>query len=111
VNALAGQTVTVIAVGDSYTSWEGSKDETTGETRIGLSYSKLCQSVQPGGVILLGDGAISIQVRPLKRMSSSKLLPTAERFVPSTHAGNFLHQLLLQQYVILIFGIFLQPGG
>ena len=62
-NVHTGQTVAVVAVGDGYTSWEGYKDEATGETRIGLSYNKLCQSVQPGGIILLGDGAISIQVR------------------------------------------------
>ena len=56
----AGQAIIVEAVGDRYTSWEGYKDEN--ETRIGLSYEKLCQSVEPGGKILLADGTITIQV-------------------------------------------------
>jgi hypothetical protein len=59
----AGQAITVAAVGDEYTSWEGYKDEATGETKIGLSYAKLCQHVKPGGRILLADGSISILVR------------------------------------------------
>eukprot|EP00798_Chlamydomonas_sp_ICE-L_P024512 gene24512-10114_t len=48
------------AVGDRYTTFEGYKDEN--ETRIGLSYDKLCQSVGPGNNILLADGSLSIRV-------------------------------------------------
>jgi hypothetical protein len=33
-----------------------------GETKIGISYAKLCQSVKPGNIILIADGAISIEV-------------------------------------------------
>ena len=58
----AGQPIIVEAVGDRYTEFEGYKDEETGETRIGLSYAKLCQSVKPGNRILLADGSISIRV-------------------------------------------------
>ena len=54
-----GQTIIIEAVGDSYTSFEGYKED--GETRIGLSYSKLCSSVQAGNRILLADGSISIE--------------------------------------------------
>ncbi len=43
INLEAGQMVTVVAVGDDYDKWEGYKDEATGETKIGISYAKLCQ--------------------------------------------------------------------
>jgi pyruvate kinase len=33
-----------------------------GETKIGLSYGKLCQFVKPGNSILLSDGTITIEV-------------------------------------------------
>ena len=56
----AGQDIVVEAVGDRYTQFEGYK--TDKETRIGLSYSKLCQSVKPGNKILLADGTVSIEV-------------------------------------------------
>jgi pyruvate kinase len=56
----AGQDIIVEAVGDAYTSFEGYKTET--ETRIGLSYAGLCQSISPGKRILLADGTISIEV-------------------------------------------------
>jgi len=46
----------VVAVGDDYTSWEGFKNEATGETKIGLSYAKLCQYLKPGHFILLSGG-------------------------------------------------------
>lgn len=55
-----GQEIIVEAVGDRYASFEGHKTEE--ETRIGLSYDKLCQSVVPGNRILLADGTISIEV-------------------------------------------------
>ena len=42
----AGQEIIVEAVGDEYTTFEGFKTDT--ETRIGLSYAKLCQSVTKG---------------------------------------------------------------
>ncbi|GLC60287.1 hypothetical protein PLESTB_001594600 [Pleodorina starrii] len=61
IQLVAGQDVTVVAVGDEYVRWEGYK-EATGETKIGISYAKLCQSIKPGGIILLADGAISIEV-------------------------------------------------
>ena len=55
-----GQQIIIEAVGDSYASFEGYKED--GETRIGLSYGKLCSSVQAGNRILLADGSISIEV-------------------------------------------------
>ncbi|EFJ40446.1 pyruvate kinase [Volvox carteri f. nagariensis] len=61
IELVAGQDVTVVAVGEEYVRWEGYK-EATGETKIGISYAKLCQSIKPGGTILLADGAISIEV-------------------------------------------------
>jgi pyruvate kinase len=57
-----GQEITLVAVGDAYTSWEGYKDPETGETRIGISYEQLCDDVKEGSRILIGDGAILIQV-------------------------------------------------
>ncbi len=33
-----------------------------GETRIGISYNDLAQAVQPGSIILLGNGASKLQV-------------------------------------------------
>ena len=56
----ANQPITIEAVGDKYTEFEGYK--TPEETRIGLSYAKLCQSVKPGNNILIADGSISIKV-------------------------------------------------
>ena len=56
----AGQPITVEAVGDKYTEFEGYK--TDEETRIGLSYARLCQSVHAGNTILIADGSISIRV-------------------------------------------------
>jgi Pyruvate kinase, barrel domain len=38
------------------------QDEATGETRIGMSYAKLCESVSPGNRILIADGTIVIEV-------------------------------------------------
>jgi pyruvate kinase len=61
IDLAAGQTIIVEAVGARYTEFEGYKEE-GGETRIGLSYDKLCQSVKPGNNILLADGNISIRV-------------------------------------------------
>jgi pyruvate kinase len=55
-----GQLIVVEAVGDNYTTFEGYK--TPEETRIGLSYAHLCQSITPGKRILLADGTISIEV-------------------------------------------------
>lgn len=62
IELAAGQPIIVEAVGSRYTEFQGYKDDSTGETRIGLSYDKLCQSVKPGNRILLADGSISIQV-------------------------------------------------
>ncbi len=59
----AGQEIIVEAVGDAYTTFEGYK--TPEQTRIGLSYDKLCQSITPGKRILLADGTISIEVEEI----------------------------------------------
>ncbi|GIL77051.1 hypothetical protein Vretimale_3233 [Volvox reticuliferus] len=71
IELVAGQDVTVVAVGDDYVRWEGYK-EATGETKIGISYANLCQSIKPGGTILLADGAISIEVVSI--LSDTELL-------------------------------------
>eukprot|EP00854_Cymbomonas_tetramitiformis_P018551 gene18552-22148_t len=60
IELVQGQDIIVYAAGDEYTAWEGYKTEE--ETKIGLSYSKLCSSVKPGNVILIADGTISIEV-------------------------------------------------
>ena len=59
---VAGQEVTLAAVGAEYTSFEGFKDEATGETVVGCSYAKLCSSVSPGMKILCADGTLSLEV-------------------------------------------------
>ena len=59
----AGERIVVEAVGDRYTEFEGYK--TDAETRIGLSYAKLCSSIGVGDCILLADGTISIRVDEL----------------------------------------------
>jgi len=46
INLEAGQPIVIEAVGDKYTEFEGFKNEE--ETRIGLSYAKLCKSVTKG---------------------------------------------------------------
>ncbi len=43
-----------------YTEFQGYSDEN--ETRIGVSYARLCQSVRPGNRILIADGTIVIEV-------------------------------------------------
>jgi pyruvate kinase len=63
IDLVAGQAIIVEAVGDIYTEFEGFKTEA--ETRIGLSYAKLCQSVVPGNTLLLADGTISIRVEEI----------------------------------------------
>lgn len=55
-----GQKIVIEAVGDHYTEFEGFQTEA--ETRIGISYEKLCQSVAAGGRILLADGLITVVV-------------------------------------------------
>jgi pyruvate kinase len=65
----AGQDIIVQAVGDDYTTFEGYKTAT--ETRIGLSYAGLCQSMAPGKRILIADGTISIEV--LEMLSATEL--------------------------------------
>ena len=72
ISLVAGQAIIVEAVGDRYTSFEGYKDEN--ETRIGLSYDKLCTSVQPGNRILLADGSLSIRVEEI--LSATELRGT-----------------------------------
>ena len=69
IRLVQGQEVIIEAVGDSYTTFEGYSNEK--ETRIGLSYAKLCQSVKPGGKILMADGTISIEV--LELLSDTEL--------------------------------------
>ena len=56
----AGQEIIVYAAGDEYTSFEGYK--TPEETKIGVSYAKLCQSVKPGNRLLFADGTVVIEV-------------------------------------------------
>jgi pyruvate kinase len=58
-----GQSIVIEAVGDRYSEFEGYKD--AAETRIGLSYAKLCSSVSTGNKILLADGTISIEVQEI----------------------------------------------
>eukprot|EP00798_Chlamydomonas_sp_ICE-L_P026970 gene26970-34984_t len=65
----AGQTIIVEGVGARYTEFEGYKDAK--ETRIGLSYDKLCQSVTVGNKILLADGSLTIRV---EEVLSNKIL-------------------------------------
>ncbi|KAJ1479371.1 Pyruvate/Phosphoenolpyruvate kinase-like domain-containing protein [Baffinella frigidus] len=60
ISLVKDQDIIIEAVGDSYTTFEGYKTEE--ETRIGLSYGKLCQSVKAGNRILIADGTIVIQV-------------------------------------------------
>mmetsp|Transcript_24731 Transcript_24731/g.44566 ORF Transcript_24731/g.44566 Transcript_24731/m.44566 type:complete len:725 (-) Transcript_24731:218-2392(-) len=62
IELVAGQEVILVAVGDKYNEWEGYKDEATGETKIGISYAKLCQHVKPGNKILIADGSLSIEI-------------------------------------------------
>ena len=59
----ANQDIIVEAVGDKYTEFEGYKTEE--ETRIGLSYAKLCQSVKVGNRILIADGTVVIEVKEI----------------------------------------------
>ena len=55
------QEIIVYAAGpDEYTTFEGYKTEE--ETKIGCSYAKLCQSVQPGNRLLFADGSVVIKV-------------------------------------------------
>ena len=63
IRLVQGQEVIVEAVGDRYTEFEGYKDEN--ETRIGLSYAKLCASVSPGNKLLLADGTITIEIEAI----------------------------------------------
>ena len=55
-----GQSIIIEAVGADYINFEGYKAEA--ETRIGLSYAKLCDTLVPGNIILIADGTISIKV-------------------------------------------------
>ena len=41
------------------------QDEATGETKIGLSYDRLCQTVSVGNRILIADGTIVITVEEI----------------------------------------------
>lgn len=49
-------------MGADYTTWEGFTNPETGETKIGLSYDKLCQTMKPGSRILIADGTLAIEV-------------------------------------------------
>jgi pyruvate kinase len=69
-----GQEIIIEAVGDMYTQFEGYK--TPKETRIGLSYGKLCSSVTPGDRILIADGTITVTVQKL--LSPTELLGEVE---------------------------------
>jgi pyruvate kinase len=63
------QVVLVEAVGDAYVSWEGYSNDS--ETRIGISYTKLCQTVKPGDTIRLEDGTITLVA--MQKISSTVL--------------------------------------
>jgi pyruvate kinase len=64
------QAIIIEAVGDKYTTFEGYKDET--ETRVGVSYARLCSSVSTGDRILLADGTLTVVVE--KVLSAKELL-------------------------------------
>jgi pyruvate kinase len=76
-----GQDITIVAAGDEYTSYEGFKDEETGETVIGCSYARLAQTVKPGNRLLFADGSVVIEITDIvdektvkgKCMNSKKL--------------------------------------
>ncbi|KAL6747625.1 pyruvate kinase [Haematococcus lacustris] len=72
IDLVAGQEVTLVAVGDQYTSWEGGLNPETGEVRIGVSYAKLCRSMSPGKRILISDGSLVIEV--LRIVSDTELV-------------------------------------
>ena len=61
----AGQELTLFAAGDDYTTFEGFKDEVTGETVIGCSYAALAQTVKPGNRILWADGSVVFVVKEI----------------------------------------------
>jgi pyruvate kinase len=61
----AGQELVLHAAGDDYTTFEGFKDEATGETVIGCSYAALAQSVKPGNRILWADGSVVFVVKEI----------------------------------------------
>lgn len=71
----ADQEVIIYAAGAEYTTWEGYK--TPEETKIGVSYGKLCMDINPGQTILIADGTICIQV-----IQTSSFLPLQRRFTP-----------------------------
>ena len=58
IELVAGEIITVVAVGAKYETYEGFRDEATGQVTIGLSYAKLCRDVKVGGRILIGDGQV-----------------------------------------------------
>lgn len=55
-----GQEIFIETVGAQYTTWEGFKEGS--ETRIGISYDRLCHVLSPGDHILLQDGTIAVEV-------------------------------------------------
>ncbi|KAI8465728.1 MAG: pyruvate kinase [Monoraphidium minutum] len=75
IEIVKGQEVKVVAVGGGYTTFEGFKDEASGETVIGLSYGSLCEHVKPGGRILLADGSLTLEVRAI--LSATELVGVA----------------------------------
>lgn len=76
-----GQLIIVEAVGAAYTEFQGYKEE-GGETRIGVSYDKLCETMSPGLTILIADGTICIRVR---RPPSPRLPSPAPARLPIRH--------------------------
>ncbi|PNH10739.1 Pyruvate kinase, partial [Tetrabaena socialis] len=96
----AGQEVTVVAAGEDYVKWEGFKDEATGETKIGLSYARLCQSMKPGGIILIADGAISIEV--VRILNDTELLGRGPEVRTTNLRGHTPLQLGAGQTVVLV---------
>ena len=93
IELVAGQELTVHAVGADYAKWEGYKDEATGETHIGLSYAHLCRDVKVGGLIKIGDGQITLEVLEIlndkelkaKALNSKKLGQRKNCNLPHVH--------------------------
>jgi pyruvate kinase len=110
----AGQPIIVEAVGDRYTEFQGYKDDK--ETRIGLSYDKLCQSVKEGNRLLLADGSISIRVEEI--LSKTELRGTVlnskklgQRKVQCLGVQSVLHSCPGADLVLLWLCAELQPAG
>ncbi|KAK3237337.1 hypothetical protein CYMTET_52583 [Cymbomonas tetramitiformis] len=61
ISLTVGQTVTIVVCGDDDQSFEGFQTEE--ETKIGVAYGALAESVAPGSTILISNGSIAICVK------------------------------------------------